>query len=93
MQSNNTQRIQWVKRKVTDVMEEFFRNVRIKIIRNKEAHLLHNLLAYVKELSESFDIPTVVEHAVTLKRELQPQFSELIDFFPLVNISLFMHLI
>ena len=83
MQSNNTQRIQWEKlksEKETDVMEEFFRNVRIKIIRNKEAHLLHNLLAYVKD---SYGIPTVVEHTVTLKRELQPQFSELIDFFPI----------
>ena len=86
MQATNTQRIQWEKRKSekeTDVIEEFFRNVRIKIIRNKEAHLLHNLLAYVKELSESYDIPTVVEHTVTLKHELQPQFSELIDFFPI----------
>ena len=69
--------------KETDVMEEVFRNVRIKIIRNKEAHLLHNLLAYVKELSEYYGIPAVVEHTVTLKRVLQSQFSELIDFFPI----------
>ena len=64
-------------------MEEFFRNVQIKIIRNKEAHLLHNILAYVKELSESYGIPTVVEHTVALNVSYILQFSELIDFFPI----------
>ena len=68
--------------KETDVMEDFFRNVKIKIVRKKEAHLLHNLLAYIKELSESYGITHVVEHTVSLKRELQTKFHDLIDFFP-----------
>ena len=63
-QSNNTMDTmgQTKSEKETDVMEEFFRNVRLKIIRNKEAHLLHNLLAYVNDLSEPYGIPAGVEH-------------------------------
>ena len=64
-------------------MDEFYRNIRIKIIRDKEAHLLHNLLACIKDLSESSGIHPVVEHTSTLKAHLHKKFDGLIDFFPI----------
>lgn len=66
-----------------NVIEDFFSNIRIKIVRNKEAHLLHNLLSYVKELSEICGIPPVFEHTSELKRKLKEEFTDQIDFFPI----------
>ena len=49
-----------------DVMADFYRAVRIKIVRKKEAFLLHHLLGDIKMYSEENSIDPVVTSTATL---------------------------
>ena len=54
--------------KIDDVLELFRYKVKTKIVRDKEAYLLHELLNGVKYLSpeQELDVPAI-EHTITLK--------------------------
>ena len=65
-----------VKDAVSDVMNDFYRTIRIRIIKNKEAYLLHHLHSYLKMLCDEYGIEPVYEHSVSLKRELLRQFRD-----------------
>lgn len=65
-----------------DVMGDFFCAVRIKILRKKEAFLLHQLLNDVKVISEGNGVNAVVTNTATLRRKLAEEFGEDIGFFP-----------
>ena len=65
-----------------DVMNDFYRTIRIQIIKNKEAYLLHHLHQYLKILCEEYGIGAIYEHSVSLKRDLLAKFTDQIDFFP-----------
>ena len=66
-----------------DVLELFMYKVKVKIVRDKEAYLLHELLNDVKCLSaeQELDVPAI-EHTSTLKVYLSKMFPESIAFFP-----------
>ena len=64
-----------------DVMADFYRAVRIKIVRKKEAFLLHHLLGDIKMYSEENSIDPVVTSTATLKRRLVAEFGDEIGFF------------
>ena len=66
-------------------MDKFFRTIRNRIIWEKEAYLLHNLLEFIKKLSASCGIDSFIENTVVLKRKLSKKFEELIDFFPVAK--------
>ncbi len=63
-------------------LADFFKAVRIKILRKKHAFLLHDMLADIKSFSEEQDIAPVINHTVALKRDLIAEFGEDIAFFP-----------
>ena len=66
-----------------DVLNLFKYKVVIKIIRDNEAYLLHELLKDVKYLSAEQDLHTpAIEHTSTLKMYLIKNFEENIAFFP-----------
>ena len=65
-----------------DVMADFYRAVRIKIVRKKEAFLLHHLLGDVEMYSEESGMDPVVTSTATLKRRLIEEFGDEIGFFP-----------
>ena len=65
-----------------EIMTDFFRAVRIKILRKKEAFLLHVMLADIKSFSEEYNLPPIMEHTVELKRKLIAEFGDEISFFP-----------
>ena len=52
--------------KEADVRREFRRSIRFKIVRKKEAFLLHQLLADFKAICEDNDIEPFIEHTVVL---------------------------
>ena len=64
-----------------EVMNDFYRTIRIRILKGKEACLLHHLLSYLKEICEEYGCRPIHEHSVSLKRDLLKQFKDL-DFFP-----------
>lgn len=68
--------------KKNEVMADFFKAVRIKILGKKEAFLLHAMLADIKSFSEEYNMPPVIKHTVELKRQLIAEFSDEICFFP-----------
>ena len=65
-----------------DVMADFYQAVRIKIVRKKEAFLLHHLLGDVEMDSEEAGVDSVVTSTATLKRRLTEEFGDDIGFFP-----------
>ena len=71
------------KNKAEDVLDLFKYQIKTKIIRDKEAYLLHELLKDVKYLSEEHDLETpVIEHTRSLKRYLVQEYSNAMAFFP-----------
>ena len=66
-----------------DVLKLFKYKVKIKIVRDKEAYILHELLNDVKYLSaeQELGVPAI-EHTSTLKMYLVKHFKEDIGFFP-----------
>ncbi len=74
-------------------MEAFFHKIKTKILRDKCAYLLNELLNDIKVLSEEQGLETpVINCTKSLKRKLICQFEENISFSHLVNMSWFMHL-
>eukprot|EP00794_Sanderia_malayensis_P002887 gene2888-3341_t len=71
-----------IEQKKADIMSDFFRAVRIKILRKKEAYLLHHLLGDVELFSEENDMDPIVTSTSTLKRKLVAEFGDQIEFFP-----------
>ncbi len=65
-----------------DVMADFFRAIRIKIIRKNEAYLLHHLLDDIKTLSEENGIEPVISNTTTLKRKIIEELGDEIGLFP-----------
>ena len=68
-----------------EVLYKFNRTIRIRIVRNKEAFLLHHILSYLKKLCDDCEIEPILNHTVSLKRELLGQFENEIDFSPREN--------
>ena len=64
-------------------MSLFEYKIRTKIVRDKEAYLLHELLKDVSEFSteQGLEEP-VIQHTVELKRQLLKRFENQISFFP-----------
>ena len=70
----------------TDVLQLFEYKIRTKIVRDKEAYLLHELLTDVSEWSNEHGLDRpVIEHTVELKREILKKFENEIAFFPCVR--------
>ena len=67
---------------INEVMEKFKRTIRIRIVKNKEAFLLHHILGYLKDLCEDYNIAPIHEHTVSLKRKLLKNFKNDLDYFP-----------
>ena len=61
----------------------------MRIIRNKKAFLLHQILGYVKELQGDYGIEPIFPHIVSLKRELLRKVENELDFFSLVKFVIF----
>ena len=71
------------KEKENDVMQAFYYKVKTKIIRDKAAFLLNELLEDVKVLSDEEGLPCPpISHTSTLKRRLIKEFNEALSFFP-----------
>ena len=69
------------KSKAEAVLDLFKYRIKTKIIKDKEAYLLHELLKDVKYLSEEYDFETpVIEHTSSLKRYLVQEYSNGIAF-------------
>ena len=67
----------------SDVLESFMFKLRIKVIRDKFAYLLHELLNDVKLLSEEHGLSQpLFGDTYTLKRKIIERFPNEIDFFP-----------
>ena len=52
---------------IDEASEKFNRTVNIRIIRNKEAYLLHHILRYLKELLDYYEAEPIFTHAISLK--------------------------
>ena len=64
-------------------MQAFYYKVKTKIIRDKAAFLLNELLEDVKVLSDEEGLPCPpISHTSTLKRRLIKEFNEALSFFP-----------
>ena len=60
----------------------FFSKIRLKILIDKEAYMLNDLLKDIEVISNSHGVETVVKQTVEVRRLLTSKFGEEISFFP-----------
>ena len=66
-----------------DVLDLFLYNIKTKIVRDKEANLLHELLNDVRCISEDHELePPAIDNTKQLKRFIIKHFEDKINFFP-----------
>ena len=69
--------------KSKDVLDLFLYNIKTKIVRDKEAYLLHELLNDVRCISEDHELePPAIDNTKELKRFIIKHFEDKINFFP-----------
>ena len=73
-----------------NILQMFFSKIRLKILIDKEAYMLNDLLKDIEVISNSHGVETVVKQTVELRRLLTSKFGEEISFFHLENTALYM---
>ena len=65
-----------------DVLKEFLGKMKMKVLREKNAYLLRELLEDLKNMSEENGVIPIVKHTVELKRRILEEFEDKISFYP-----------
>eukprot|EP00794_Sanderia_malayensis_P019707 gene19707-21653_t len=65
-----------------DVMSEIFAKIRTKILREKQAFLLSDLLRDIKNLSDEKGVDSPINNTAAMKKKLICVFSERLGFYP-----------
>ena len=65
-----------------NVLKEFLGKIKIKVLRERNAYLLRELLEDLRSMSEENGVVSVVKHTVELKRRILEEFEEKIGFYP-----------
>ena len=66
----------------TNLMNDFFRFIRLNIIKNENAYLLTQLLSDWKSMCDGRGVSSVITHSSQIRKRIEEEFPNDINFFP-----------